>query len=145
LVIELNSESQERYNAFQQNRLKDGDKKVSWITFKLNNQKNPDSVVYDAQGTGDWEEFCKALPEKDCRFAFYNLSYTLDDGISQRDKVLLIQWSPEASPTTVKMSVSSTLEHIKTNSFRGVGIAHQADSLKELNMVEILDKARKSK
>merc|ERR1711964_849999 len=88
------------------NQLKLGHKS-RYIIFKLNDTNT--EIVVEQKGAPEakWDDFVKALPPNDCRYAAYDFEFTVEDG-GQREKILFVLWSPETSKIKSKMLYTSS-------------------------------------
>eukprot|EP00055_Hartaetosiga_balthica_P018451 m.134347 g.134347 ORF g.134347 m.134347 type:complete len:140 (-) comp9559_c0_seq1:110-529(-) len=128
--VEVSDECMEAFEA-----LKMG-KKFKYVVFKITDD-HTQIVVDDAASEGDWDAFLAKLPKDDGRYALFDFDYTLNDG-GQRNKILFIQWAPDAAKIKKKMLYASSVDAFKKQ-LPGVTVFH-ASELDELEKDEIRDK-----
>lgn len=110
---------------------------LKYITYKIADG----TIVQDVQGTGDFDEFKAALPEKDCRYAVYDLDFTTNDG-RPKDKIVFITWAPDVGPVKSKMVYAGSKDAI-TNALTGISAKINATDSSELTNDALVDAARK--
>jgi len=97
------------------------------------------AVVVDtvAGPNATYEEFVKALPPNDCRYAVFDFAYEADGG--QRNKILFIVWAPDSAKIKAKMLYASTRDAVRKK-LVGVGTEIQATDLAEIDREAVLEK-----
>jgi len=110
---------------------------LRYALFKMNADQS--SVVVDttAGPSATYEEFVKALPPNDCRYAVFDFSYEADGG--QRNKILFVVWAPDSAKIKAKMLYASTKDAIRKK-LVGVGCEIQATDLAEIDREAVLEK-----
>jgi cofilin len=80
----VNDECVTKFNELQAKRLH------RFVTYKLENSKE---IVVDITGerAATYEDFTKALPENDCRFAVYDFDYMTKEEVP-KSKIFYIFW-----------------------------------------------------
>ena len=82
--------------------------------------------------TKNYEDFCKDLPENDCRYGLIDLEFSTDDG-RPTSKLVFITWNPDTGSIRDKMLYSGSKEAIKS-ALNGVGIHINATDRAELDL-----------
>jgi len=110
---------------------------LRYALFKMNADQS--AVVVDATAgpTATYEEFVKALPANDCRYAVFDFPYEADGG--QRNKILFIVWAPDSAKIKAKMLYASTRDAVRKK-LVGVGTEIQATDLAEIDREAVLEK-----
>jgi len=120
-------------NAFNKMKLS---KDTKFIVFKLSDDKK--QVEIDQTSTdGNWDNFTKALPANDGRFAVYDFQWDTKDG--QRNKLTFVAWTPETAPTKSKMVYASTKDALKKK-LVGLATEVQACGPDEITYNVVLEK-----
>jgi cofilin len=65
-------------------------KQLRYVIYKVSDDKASIQVEATAPKTASYDDFLKALPEKDCRFAVFDFEWQTPEG--QRNKIAFIQW-----------------------------------------------------
>lgn len=127
-------------SSFNDFKLQQGEK-LRYIVYKIENKK---TIVIDKKGTRDmtYEDFCKEMPENDCRYGVIDLAFsTVDD--RPTSKLVFITWNPDTANVRSKMLYSGSKEALKT-ALNGVGIHINATDHSELDYeTSILPTCRK--
>merc|ERR1719152_74347 len=101
-------------------------KSLRYVTFMIKDKKE---VVVDAEAPAEgngWDEFVKALPEDQPRYALVDVDYETDDGRPQ-NKLTFVYWSPDDKCSIKdKMIYSSTKDTLKKK-FPGIMKERQAN------------------
>jgi cofilin len=109
-----------------------------FIVYKVTDDKKG-VVVEKVGGPGaKFDEFIKALPEKDCRFGVFDFEWTKDGG--SRKKLCFVQWSPENSPIKSKMIYSASKDGLRKALGSGIGVEVQATDPGEIAYETVLEK-----
>ena len=97
---------------------------------------NKKKIEVDVKGPRDatYDDFCKALPEKEARYGLIDLEFVTKDG-RNTSKLVFISWNPDSGSPMQKMLYSSSKEAIKT-ALPGVGIHINATDEAELDLEE---------
>uniref|UniRef100_A0ACD6AB11 Uncharacterized protein n=1 Tax=Avena sativa TaxID=4498 RepID=A0ACD6AB11_AVESA len=97
-------------------------------------------VVVEKVGGRDagFDDLAAALPADDCRYAVYDLDFTVDDaagagGEAPRSKIFFISWSPATADVRSKMVYASSNEGFKKE-LDGVQVDVQATEPGELTL-----------
>ena len=112
--------------------------KHRYLLFKMSDDKK--SVVLEKKGDASqsYQDFVKALPAGDCRYAVVNYEYTTEsDG--KRAKIVFINWAPEGAPIKSKMVYAGTKGDVR-KAFVGVSVEIQGTDLSEVDEQEVLTK-----
>mmetsp|Transcript_82638 Transcript_82638/g.212888 ORF Transcript_82638/g.212888 Transcript_82638/m.212888 type:complete len:138 (+) Transcript_82638:112-525(+) len=111
-------------------------KDLRYVLFKMSDDKK--NIVVDASGekTENWDDFVKALPEAEPRYALVDIEYKTTDGRPQ-DKLCFVFWSPD-DKTSVRdrMLYASSKDAIKKK-LAGVMKEKQANDLGDLDWAEV--------
>merc|ERR1712113_305739 len=106
--------------------------------------ENKKKIVVDEEGERDktWDDFVKALPEAEPRYALVDVDYTSEDGRPQ-DKLTFVMWSPDDKcGVKDKMLYASSKDALKKK-FTGIMKEVQANDKGDLDFEkEILAKMR---
>lgn len=87
-------------------------KTYRYIVFKIDDITQK-IVVEKLGGPADsYEDFTTSLPEKDCRYAVYDLDFVTEDNC-QKSKIFFIAWSPDVSRVRTKMLYASSKDRFK--------------------------------
>ena len=108
-----------------------------YITYKIESGV----IVEDAAGDGDFNAFKASLPEKDCRYAVYDLEFTTNDG-RPKDKIVFVSWAPDNGPVKAKMVYAGSKDAI-TNALTGISAKINATDPSELTQDLLVEAARK--
>merc|ERR1712083_51196 len=118
-------------------------KDLRWVTFKIENYKQ---IVVDSEGpaTDTFQDFVKALPEGESRYALADIDYESEDPSSMRfqSKVCFFMWSPPGGGVKDKMAYSSAKDTIK-NSFMGISKEIHASNMADLEEDKIMEQVKK--
>lgn len=93
-------------------------KTAKYIIFNVNKDSTEIIVEKESKST-DYEDFATELPEKECRWAVYDLEYTKGDE-GQRNKLCFIAWSVHTIPFVTQAIVDShrsgrqTMQRLRT-------------------------------
>ena len=79
-----------------------------------------------------YEDFCKDLPENDCRYGLIDLEFMAGEG-RPTSKLVFITWNPDSGSIRDKMLYSGSKEAIKS-ALNGVGIHINATDRAELDL-----------
>uniref|UniRef100_A0A7S2LMJ8 ADF-H domain-containing protein n=1 Tax=Leptocylindrus danicus TaxID=163516 RepID=A0A7S2LMJ8_9STRA len=118
-------------DAFQKFKLKQGEFKLRYITYKIQDKK---VIVIDKKGGMEktYEDFCEDITsDNDCRYGLVDLEFETDDGRTT-SKLVFISWNPDTAPIRSKMIYSGSKESIKST-LNGVGIHINATDFSELD------------
>jgi hypothetical protein len=124
---------------------------ILYAIFKIAKVDGTEKIVLEKTGEkmgsaeeqdAKWEEFCKELPETECRYGVFDLrSLTMNDG-RMGEGVCFIAWSPEDSKVRHKMTYGGTMEAFK-GTLEGIKkciVGHDLDELYEEGRSVILQK-----
>lgn len=101
-----------------------------YVTFKIENKKE---IVVDADGpvSETFDDFVKALPEAEPRYALIDIDYMSEDGRPQ-SKLTFVMWSPDDKcGVKDKMLYASSKDAIKKK-FVGIMKEVQANGMDDL-------------
>ncbi|KAJ1929896.1 cofilin [Tieghemiomyces parasiticus] len=110
---------------------------VRYVIYKVSDDKT--QIVVDQAASTDYDEFIKALPERDCRYGVYDFEYE-KPGEGKRNKICFIFWSPDEAPIRSKMVYASSKDAIR-RSLEGIGAEVQATDFSEVSYEAVLEKA----
>jgi len=113
---------------------------LRYALFKLNADQTAVVVDSTAGPSATYEDFVKALPANDCRYAVYDFEYEADGG--QRNKILFVVWAPDSAKIKAKMLYASTKDAIRKK-LVGVGVEIQATDLAEIDREAVLEKVKR--
>eukprot|EP01126_Amoeba_proteus_P021530 TRINITY_DN2188_c0_g1_i3.p1 TRINITY_DN2188_c0_g1~~TRINITY_DN2188_c0_g1_i3.p1 ORF type:complete len:147 (-),score=33.26 TRINITY_DN2188_c0_g1_i3:42-482(-) len=140
LQVQVDSDGITAFTQFKQSKLKDASgAQVTWVLLAFDNPKEPKNVVISASGTGDFNEFVEALPERDARYGLFNMRYQTKTG-GDRAKISFLVWAPDSSPVKARMLIASNKETVKTQ-LEGVAIEFQASKRADVVLSDWVDKA----
>merc|ERR1719478_871820 len=98
--------------------------KYGYIIFKITDDKK--SIVIDKTGEkgASFEEFCKALPDGDCRYAVLDVEINTKSGATT-NKLIFVAWSDDNASVKPKMLYASSKDALK-KSLSGINEEYQA-------------------
>eukprot|EP01126_Amoeba_proteus_P037498 TRINITY_DN386_c0_g1_i1.p1 TRINITY_DN386_c0_g1~~TRINITY_DN386_c0_g1_i1.p1 ORF type:complete len:147 (-),score=32.58 TRINITY_DN386_c0_g1_i1:59-499(-) len=141
LQVQVDNDGMNAFKEFKQSKLRDGSgAQVTWVMYGFDNPREPKKVVLSASGTGDFNEFLAALPERDSRYALFNLRYQTKAG-GDREKITLLVWAPDEAPVKARMLIASNKETVKTQ-LEGVAIEFQSSKKGDISLNEWVEKAQ---
>uniref|UniRef100_A0ACD5X9F4 Uncharacterized protein n=1 Tax=Avena sativa TaxID=4498 RepID=A0ACD5X9F4_AVESA len=129
--------SEECVRAFQELR---AGRLHRFVVYKMDDAVQ--QVVVEKVGGRDagFDDLAAALPADDCRYAVYDLDFTVDDATAAgagveapRSKIFFISWSPASAEVRSKMVYASSNEGFKKE-LDGVQIDVQATDTSELTL-----------
>ncbi|XP_032821001.1 cofilin-2-like [Petromyzon marinus] len=96
-------------------------------------------LVGDIGDTVDdpFNTFVKLLPEKDCCYALYDISYETCE--SRKEELMFIFWAPENANIKKKMVYASSTNNLRA-AFTGVKHVWQVNGLEDISRSAIIDK-----
>eukprot|EP01107_Rhizomastix_libera_P015396 TRINITY_DN5763_c0_g1_i1.p1 TRINITY_DN5763_c0_g1~~TRINITY_DN5763_c0_g1_i1.p1 ORF type:complete len:140 (+),score=29.26 TRINITY_DN5763_c0_g1_i1:165-584(+) len=112
-----------------------------YITFKMSADNTQVVIEKKAAPTASYGDFVADLPKNECRFAVYDLHFTLEDG--ERSKILFVMWAPDTAPVRNKMLYTATKAALR-RALVGIAVEIQATDASEIDEEAVLDKAKKS-
>ena len=135
--------SEECVKAFQELRLSRAHR---FVVYKMDDAVQ--QVVVDKVGGREskFDDLAAALPADDCRYAVYDLDFTVGDatasgtGEAPRSKIFFISWCPGTAKVQSKMVYASSSEGFKKE-LDGVQIDVQATEAGELTLDILKDLA----
>ena len=113
--------------------------KYRYVIFKMNDDMTQVVVEKTADMSATYDNFIADLPEKNARYAVFDLEYDTAEG--KRDKIVFVLWCPDSCRIKEKMLFSSTKLTIK-QAFVGLSVEVQATDANELSMEAIMDKVK---
>jgi cofilin len=86
-------------------------KAYKYLIFTMSEDKK--KVVFDSSGDKDasYDDFCKALPDKSCRYAVIHYIMVKENGT--REKMVFVAWSPDSAPVKEKMIFAGSNTSVK--------------------------------
>ncbi|XP_049595868.1 cofilin-2 [Syngnathus scovelli] len=84
--------------------------------FRISDDKK--SIIVDTENQVKWNQedpygtFVKMLPEDDCRYIVFDVSYVTNDS-GDKTQLVFISWAPESAPISRKMVHASSKSYIK--------------------------------
>eukprot|EP00244_Chara_vulgaris_P014573 TRINITY_DN91_c0_g1_i2.p1 TRINITY_DN91_c0_g1~~TRINITY_DN91_c0_g1_i2.p1 ORF type:complete len:140 (-),score=39.18 TRINITY_DN91_c0_g1_i2:709-1128(-) len=107
-------------------------KSAPYIIFKIDEERNEVTVdKVGASGEG-FEDFAKALPERECRYAVYDYEYTNADNC-QKTKIFFIAWCPCTAKVKARMIYAASKERFRRE-LDGIQLELQATDASELDL-----------
>ncbi|XP_042054572.1 actin-depolymerizing factor 10-like [Salvia splendens] len=83
-----------------------------YLTFKLDDGLQQ-VVVDKIGGQGEsYEDFCKSLPDDDCRYAVFDYDFTTNENC-HKSKIFFFAWSPDVAKVRTKMLYASSKDRFK--------------------------------
>jgi cofilin len=116
---------------------------LRWATFKLNGDSTKIVLDKTAPPNSTYDEFVKALPADDARYAIYDFEFS-KEGEGTRNKILFVVWAPDKSKIKNKMLIASSKDGIRKK-LVGIGTEIQATDYSEIDQKEVLEKVNSSK
>jgi cofilin len=113
---------------------------LRYALFKLSPDHSQVVVDATAPPSATYENFVKALPANDCRYAIFDFEYEADGG--NRNKILFVLWAPESAKIKSKMLYTSTKDALRKK-LVGVGVEIQATDLAEIDRETVLEKVQR--
>ncbi|XP_002735215.1 uncharacterized protein LOC100369868 [Saccoglossus kowalevskii] len=113
--------------------------KYKYLIFKIADSLK-EIVVHHKESDKDctYESFKSNLPADECRYAVYDMNYTLPDG-GERNKLVFYVWCPDTAKIKQKMLYASSRDALRKK-LVGVGCEVQATDDGELDFEDIKDK-----
>jgi cofilin len=110
---------------------------LRYAIFKIND--NASEIVVDsvAPPTATYDQFVKALPANDARYAVFDFEYTFEG--AQRNKILFVVWAPDTAKIKQKMLYASSKDSVKKK-LVGLGAEIQATDLSEIDKEAVLER-----
>lgn len=117
--------------------------KIKACNFKLSDNMKEIVVCEDSQikkGTENpWKEWTESLPEKECRYAIYDVEMSIDLGAGvpagKRTKLVFAVWAPSTASIKQKMVSASSKDALKKK-FDGVQVEWQMTGRDELEAAD---------
>jgi len=104
-----------------------------YIIYKIENEKIV--IECEADNKATYEEFVKALPEDEPRYAAVDFEYSTDDGRPQ-SKLIFVLWSPDNGAVKKKMIYAASKDNIKRK-LVGCTKELQANDASEVDIAEV--------
>ncbi|KAF8820477.1 actin depolymerizing factor ADF [Cardiosporidium cionae] len=98
-------------------------KTCRWITYAISGEK----IAIEKKGSGDINEFQKALPENDCRYGVFDSTV--------KGKIYFVLWSPDNAPVKPRMMYAASKDALIK---RLDGVAGNALEIHEKNELDSL-------
>mmetsp|Transcript_20493 Transcript_20493/g.28747 ORF Transcript_20493/g.28747 Transcript_20493/m.28747 type:complete len:141 (+) Transcript_20493:158-580(+) len=116
-------------------------KKLRYIVFKLNDTNTEIVVDKSAPSSASYEDFRKDLPADQCRYAVFDLEFTVDG--NPRNKLVFILWAPDNSKIKQKMLYTSSKAEFRKR-LVGIGAEIQATDASEIDLETVTEKASRT-
>jgi len=113
---------------------------LRYALFKLNADQSAVVVDSTAPPSASYEDFVKALPANDCRYAVFDFAYEAEGG--QRNKILFVVWAPDSAKIKSKMLYASSKDAVRKK-LVGVGVEIQATDLSEIDRQSVMEKVQR--
>eukprot|EP01126_Amoeba_proteus_P037503 TRINITY_DN386_c0_g4_i1.p1 TRINITY_DN386_c0_g4~~TRINITY_DN386_c0_g4_i1.p1 ORF type:complete len:147 (-),score=22.66 TRINITY_DN386_c0_g4_i1:46-486(-) len=141
LQVQVDNDGMNAFKEFKQSKLRDASGAlITWVMYGFDNPKEPKNVILKSSGSGDFAEFLAGLPDRDSRYALFNLRYQTKTG-GDREKITLLVWAPDESPVKARMLIASNKETVKTQ-LEGVAIEFQSSKKGDISLAEWVEKAQ---
>ncbi|KAJ1675866.1 cofilin [Spiromyces aspiralis] len=111
---------------------------IKFVMFKLSNAGDKIIVSYISKSE-DYEDFVKRLPEDECRWAVYDMTFDTKDG--QRSKLVFFSWTPDKAKVKNKMMYASSKQALKSI-FTGIHNDIQATDFDDVQLDAVVDKIK---
>ncbi|MFJ7272606.1 actin-binding ADF family protein [Streptomyces sp. NPDC099050] len=108
-------------------------RKVNTVLYRLSDDFS--AIVPDSKGTMTYEDFVKALPENEPRYAIHDYEFATTDG-RKTSKIVLFSWVPESSPIKHKMVYASSKSTLRAT-LSGIAVEIQATDPGDLDREEV--------
>jgi len=101
-----------------------------------------ESVVAATDGTTEeqWAAMCETLPDTDCRYIIYDVTWQTADG-GERSKILFVLWSPDSAKIKSKMLYTSSKDAFK-KALVGIAQDFQATDKSEISFDVAIEKCK---
>merc|ERR1719454_2272923 len=111
----------------------------AYLVFKITDDKK--QIVIDKKGEkgSSFEDFCKCLPDGDCRYAVYDIEINTKSGATA-NKLIFVAWSDDNASVKPKMLYASSEDALK-KALTGINEEYQATDRGDLDLAEIKKKA----
>jgi len=115
---------------------------VKYMIVKLD-EKELRTVGLEATGNAEssFQDFMKALPLNDSRYAAYHFEYETKDS-GKRKKLIFVHWSPEKTPIKKKMAYAGAKQTV-FGSMDGFSVQLQACEASELTEAILLERCNR--
>jgi cofilin len=104
-------------------------KAYKFIVYNMNSDNTKIVIESTGDANATYEDFMKAMPAKECRYAVVNYEFTVGEG--KREKIVFVNWAPDSAKVKPKMLFSSTKDSFKKQ-LVGAAIELQANDISEL-------------
>jgi len=126
------------FTAYEDLKLK---KKYKYLIFSMSNDFKEIIVEEPVEATSEdassYEKFVAKLPEKECRWAVYDMEFDLGEG--KRNKLVFVSWTPDDAPVKQKMVSASSKDALR-RSLVGIAAELQATDYSEVTEEAMMDK-----
>jgi len=112
---------------------------IKWFTFRFSDTE-PNKLIKDMEGTGDWEEFLSQFGPKDLKYAIFR-AIAVDDE-SRRTKFIMVSWSGTGCSAMKRSKISSN--KVKVYDMFKPHVDVQASEIIELSKDEMIIKLNSS-
>merc|ERR1712216_3372 len=110
-----------------------------YLIFKISDDKKYIEMETTGECGKEFEDFCKELPDNDCRYAVFDTEITTKADATT-NKMMFISWSDDNAPIKKKMLYASSKLALK-NSLAGLVEDFQATCKGDLDLKELQAKA----
>ncbi|GBG84579.1 hypothetical protein CBR_g38860 [Chara braunii] len=107
-------------------------KTAPYIIFKIDEAKHEVTVDQIGASGESFEDFAKALPEGECRYAVYDYEFTNADNC-KKTKIFFISWCPCTAKVKARMIYAASKERFRRE-LDGIQLELQATDASELDV-----------
>ena len=115
--------------------------KYRYILLKMNDSLTEVVVESVAETGASYDEFVRALPPNDCRYAVFDFEFDSGEGVN-RNKILFVVWAPDTAKIKAKMLYASTKDAVRKK-LVGVGTEIQATDLSEIDRDSVMERVER--
>ncbi|WP_167828923.1 actin depolymerization factor/cofilin-like domain-containing protein [Streptomyces sp. MZ04] len=120
------------------------ERQYRYVIFKVRDDLKGIVVEKVGSRTAPWDEFVDAFPEKDCRYAVYDLEYEMAPGEGLRSRICFVLWSPMVAPIRKRLIYAYSKEAI-AKSLQGVAANIEAADLSDLDQATVVGRFTRGK
>ncbi|GFP93006.1 actin-depolymerizing factor, partial [Phtheirospermum japonicum] len=102
-----------------------------YIVFKIDEGTQKVTVEKSGGSSETYDDFCKSLPDGDCRYAVFDYDFTTDENC-RKSKIFFIAWSPDTAKVRTKMLYASSKDRFKRE-LDGIQVELQATDPSEMS------------
>ncbi|KAH9607771.1 hypothetical protein KSS87_022420 [Heliosperma pusillum] len=110
-----------------------------FIVFKIEMEQKQVIVEKLGMPADTYEEFAKALPADECRYAVFDFDFVTEENC-QKSKIFFIAWSPDTARVRSKMIYASSKDRFKRE-LDGIQVELQATDPTEMGLDVFKDRA----